>query len=240
VALAPPWSEMKETIYTIPINEAFDRFDGCPMCVLNNDLERSSLDYIMGAAMMEPDIRIKTNEQGFCHRHLQKMLVEKNKLSLALMIESHLPELGSSLFLRAGKVAGKDTELKKAREAARRAELGCYVCTRVSEFMAHYYNNVIYLWRKEPGFRDRFNSQPFFCLPHYSDLLAHSERGLPRKEQAEFISGLSAVCQSYLVTVNSDISEFCRSFDYRNAGKVLTESAQTAVERATAFLTGTK
>ena len=59
---------MNETIYTIPINEAFDACAadpscGCPFCRLYNMLETNEIDIILGAAMMEPDIRKKTNEQ---------------------------------------------------------------------------------------------------------------------------------------------------------------------------------
>jgi hypothetical protein len=229
---------MKETIYTIPINEAFDKYDGCPVCRLYKDLEKASLDYIMGAAMMEPDVRVSTNRQGFCHTHLQKMLAEKNKLSLSLMLESHLPELDSALFSREVRVNAKDQELKKIRETAKNVESGCFVCDRVDVFMGHYYGNIFYLWRKELDFRDKFLRQPFFCVPHYSDLLARSEQGLPKKEQPEFINALSGICRAYLKTLNADISEFCKSFDYRFAGKGISEGAQNSAERASAFLTG--
>jgi len=229
---------MKETIYTIPINEAFDLYEGCPLCVLYNKLEYGSLEYTMGASMMEPDVRVKTNEQGFCHRHLQKMLAEKNKLSLALMIESHLPELSASLFSRAIHPAGKAPELKKIREAAKKAADGCYICSRISLFMGHYYKNIFYLWRKEPDFREKFRRQLFYCIPHYAALLDFAEHSLPKKQQAEFAAELTDVCKVYLTSLSGDISEFCKSFDYRNAGRELGRNAQTAADRAAAFLTG--
>lgn len=56
---------MAEQLYTIPINEAFDVKEGCPLCRLRHQLEEQSLSYIMGAAMMEPDVRIVTNQLGF-------------------------------------------------------------------------------------------------------------------------------------------------------------------------------
>ena len=40
--------------------------------------------------MMEPDIRMETNREGFCFSHFQRMLKAKNRLSLALMLESRL------------------------------------------------------------------------------------------------------------------------------------------------------
>ena len=229
---------MKETIYTIPINEAFDKFDGCPVCRLYGGLERSTLEYILGAAMMEPDVRISTNAQGFCNRHMHKMLAVNSRLQLALIIESHLPELNQALYRQAGRVSGKESGLKKARDAANASAQACYVCNRITGFMEHYLGNILYLWKKETGFRDKFDKQPYICLPHYAALLEASGRRLPRGEQAAFVSGMAAVCQRYLTALNEDISAFCKSFDYRNAGAGVSEGAQSAVERATAFLTG--
>ena len=60
-----------EQIYTIPVNEAFEAVTGgdnctCPFCLMYNRLEDNELDLILGASMMEPDVRLKTNELGFC------------------------------------------------------------------------------------------------------------------------------------------------------------------------------
>ena len=57
-----------EKIYTIPVNEAFDRSAtdkacGCPFCALYNMLEQNELDAVLGASMMEPDVRIETNKK---------------------------------------------------------------------------------------------------------------------------------------------------------------------------------
>ena len=77
-----------EQIYTIPINEAFDALTAegapceCPVCRLEGRLEENELDLILGASMMEPDIRIKTNAEGFCRDHYKKMLGMKNRLGL--------------------------------------------------------------------------------------------------------------------------------------------------------------
>ena len=57
-----------EQLYTIPVNEAFekgaeDETRGCPFCRLYRKLELGELDLILGASMMEPDVRKKTNEK---------------------------------------------------------------------------------------------------------------------------------------------------------------------------------
>ena len=87
-----------EQIYTIPVNEAFDAVGekhelGCPFCVLYKKLQGDELDIILGASMMEPDIRKVTNELGFCHNHYSMMQRRKRMLGIGLMLESHLDEV---------------------------------------------------------------------------------------------------------------------------------------------------
>ena len=86
---------MLDSIYTIPIKDVFEPKDGCPICRLRDTLETRCIEYILGAAMMEPDIRIMTNEQGFCRKHFNMMFKNKNKLSLALILESHLDTIST-------------------------------------------------------------------------------------------------------------------------------------------------
>lgn len=82
---------MKETIYTIPISEAFETSQGCPVCDLRSRQESRWLDYVTGGAMMEPDVREETNRLGFCRRHFGLMLELPNtRLPVALMISTRL------------------------------------------------------------------------------------------------------------------------------------------------------
>jgi len=81
---------MKENICSIPINDVFLPKDGCPMCRMRDMLEQRKAEYITGSAMMEPNVRIKTNEQGFCYRHFAMMVKLGKRLSNALILESHL------------------------------------------------------------------------------------------------------------------------------------------------------
>lgn len=56
---------MRYDITNIPVGEIFEEKDGCPICRLRNKLEQRAVEYITGAAMMEPDIRMETNRLGF-------------------------------------------------------------------------------------------------------------------------------------------------------------------------------
>ena len=100
---------MRESILTIPISEILEPKEGCPICRMRDMLEQRTVEYIMGAAMMEPDVRQKTNELGFCHRHYGMMFTRKNRLGLGLILESHFEKVrGQEMLKRALKKLKQD------------------------------------------------------------------------------------------------------------------------------------
>lgn len=234
---------MAEKIYTIPINEAFDEYDGCPMCRLRATLDEQAVTYVMGAAMMEPDVRIRTNKLGFCRRHFDAMMAQKNRLSLALILESHLDvvasqfpggeEQSSSMLGKVKKFNGDAGLEPIAAQAA-----SCFVCARVAEFESQYRSNVIHLWKRDQSFREKLRKQPFFCLEHYVQLLTEAQAALSEDAFLTFRKELTSVMTDYLNQLRADNSSFCKSFDHENAHKPLTEAQKTSVERAVSFLAG--
>lgn len=56
---------MEPSLYTIPVQEIFEPMEGCPFCRLHSMLEDRCVDYILGAAMMEPSIRRKPTAWAF-------------------------------------------------------------------------------------------------------------------------------------------------------------------------------
>ena len=88
---------MKEKIYTIPINEAFDEGGECPLCNLHQKLEKDTLDFVLGPSYMEEDMREKTNKTGFCKHHYDKMFKAQNRLGVALMVSTHLKKINNDL-----------------------------------------------------------------------------------------------------------------------------------------------
>ena len=49
--------KMKEKIYTIPVNDAFDKDCECPLCAMYQELENNAVEYTMGPSYMEDNIR---------------------------------------------------------------------------------------------------------------------------------------------------------------------------------------
>ena len=226
---------MKETIYTIPISEAFDKKSGCPLCTLYGDLERASLEYITGAAMMEPAVRIETNKLGFCAGHFHDMLKLQNRLSVGLVLESHLEEIHKLCFQEPGLFGGGSPE--RAAATTSEAAKSCFVCSRIETFMGHYYRNILYMWKTSLDFRHLFAAQPVYCLPHLSCMLEYAKRELSKKEARDFTSSSLAVSRAYLTSLREELSAFNKSFDYRSADTPLTENQKHSIENSIGFLT---
>ena len=225
-----------EQIYTIPVNEAFEasaanKSCGCALCSLYKKLEADELDLILGASMMEPDVRIKTNEQGFCRLHYDLMFTRKNRLGMALTLESHLDDLTKEI---------KDTGLgggmgNKPIKRIGALESTCYTCKRIEFNFKHMVETVVILWNDDPDFDAKLKAQPYICLPHYRMILECGQRRLGKKKQQEFAKICSQVVESYMAELKDDVSWFCKKFDYRYNEEPWYNS-KDAVERAMKFL----
>ncbi|MBE6631219.1 MAG: hypothetical protein E7623_00805 [Ruminococcaceae bacterium] len=234
---------MIEKIYTIPVNEAFDECIerpeyGCPFCRLISKTEANEISAALGAAMMEPDTRIKMNEQGFCGRHLSQMLEGGNKLSLALILESHMAEVYKELEKDKGLGAllhgGAGNGSLKALE---RREDSCYVCGRINFTFNKFLSNSVLLWETEREFREKLKAQPYICLTHYKQLLEIGQRELKKKSFSDFYADLSKPVLSYFEALREDVTFFTKKFDYRYADEPW-GTAKDSVERAVKFLKG--
>lgn len=227
---------MKETIYTIPVSEAFGEKKGCPMCSLYDMLESREIEAITGAAMMEPDVRIETNRLGFCRDHLHQMFGAKNRLSLALVLETHLKE---TLGLLDPDKLPKRGALEAAGERLMKVDSTCYVCGRIEGHLGKITQVILHLWRTEPDFRRLFLEQPGFCLPHFGRLLQAAGKELPKKERPAFLEDALTVQRRYMGELIGDVEWFCKKFDYRYE-KEDWKNSKDAVERAVGMLTSRK
>jgi len=222
---------MKESIYTIPINESFEELCGCPFCRLESKMELDSIDILLGAAMMDPDVRIKTNEQGFCGRHAASLLQEQKRLPLSLILESHLIAIQKLID------AAEQNPLKGLDPLVTVKE-DCYLCAKVDAYMQHIYSGVAYMYETEPAFVELYKKQPYFCLRHLTGFLQTAKRKLGKKAFIVLAAESLLPTKKALAKSKSDISAFCKSFDYRAAGQPLSEDAQTSIEKTLPLLYG--
>ena len=226
---------MRDDITSIPVSEVFEPRDGCPICRMRDMLEARVVEYITGAAMMEPDVRIETNEQGFCYTHYQMMLGRRNRLGVALMLESHLDEMEKKVFAGAP-LLGKSS--KKQAKSAGQAASTCFICRQVDWAMERMLATVCRLWENERDFRRLFEEQPALCLPHFSQLVETAEARMNKKYAPDFAKAASALCRNYLTELRGDVSHFCKMFDYRNNGEDADwGNSKDSIERAVWWLT---
>ena len=196
---------MKEQIYTIPINEAFDEICECPLCIIERQLEKEAVEYELGPAMMEPDHREESNEKGYCRRHLEMMLESPNKLSLALILDTHLQEVRKKT---SGLSAEKKGLFKKEKPTIAETVDSCMVCQKLKKTVERYCAVLADMWKDEPEFRKKFDESKGFCLPHFEMLLKYGN--------TEFLKALIEKEEKELARINEDIHKFTLKFDYRN------------------------
>ena len=228
-----------EQIYTIPINEAFERGmeDGtcdCPICKLFDKLEKKEIEFSLGPSMMEPSTRIITNEKGFCQEHFKMMMEKNNSLSLALILESHLMTLKDKMdgSLLTNLFGGKSRNHMKA---AKGVSGTCFVCERLEPHYNRMIENTVLLYAFDPGFRRKLKGQKYFCLPHYQMLVEQGKKSLDKRKYGDFFDDISEVQNKYFDKLIKDVSWYCKKFDYRYDSEPWYDS-KDAVERAVRFL----
>lgn len=211
---------MKETIYTIPLNEAYDEPCECPLCVIESRLEKEAIEYALGAAMMEPDYRIESNEKGYCNKHFSMLNAQSNKLSLALVLDTHLEEIRKELEKVSKSVSTKGGLFKKKANSEKllefldKEENSCIVCDKIEHTMSRYINILLDMWKDEPEFRKKFENSKGMCLPHYKRVVKAAEKKL--SNSAEFVDLLTQKQLAELERIQEDIHKFTLKFDYRN------------------------
>lgn len=201
---------MKEHIYTIPLGEALQAGEPCFLCKIERDLEERALDYFMGAAVMEPDVRLVTNALGFCRQHHAAMYQMPRKLPLALAMQSRLAEIQKALH-------------KHKKPPVPKPAYGCAVCSRVEGQMENCLENCVWLLRTDEDFLRKYLASPGVCVHHFYTITAQLRRG-----EGELYKTLQQHLAGQLAQLEADVARFCRMFDYKSedtewqeAGEVL-------------------
>lgn len=220
---------MKEQIYTIPVNEAYDIDCECPLCYLESTLEKEAVEYALGAAMMEPDYRVESNKKGYCNHHFRQMFHIPNKLSLALVLDTHLEEVRKALSTHqkeASRLSAEKTGFFKKNGvsdfcsalsySAEHVVHDCMVCEKVNKTMQRYGDVLLYMWANDAAFKIKFEQSKGVCLPHFKMLAELCPKSLSNKQATQFITELYQKEISALERIQEDIHRFTLKFDYRN------------------------
>lgn len=230
---------MKEKLYTIPVNEAFEADCECPVCAMHKKLETNAIEFTMGPSYMEDDVREATSRLGFCEKHLEQLYKNQNRLGLALIIKTHmekvLKEVGKhngsqvrlappSLFRKKGEDSGLVSYLNELTGK-------CYVCDKIEGTFERYIATIFHLYHVEEDFRKKFKSCKGFCTNHYKVLYAAASGYLSKGELEDFIKELDRLYAENMKRVIDDLEWFINKFDYRYANEPW-KNAKDALPRA--------
>ena len=217
---------MKEKIYTIPVNEAYEQNCECPLCFLERKLEEEAVEYALGAAMMEPDYRLVSNEKGYCNKHYSMLFQRPNKLSLALVLDTHLEEIRKkfSAFgndinkLEKGTFFKKPSRenLDKLVEKNRAMTCNCVICEKTKQTTERYIEVFFWLWKNDEEFKEKLKNSKGLCIPHFTTLCEKAFSNLSHADASDFVKLIYNKQLSELDRIQEDIHRFTLKFDYRN------------------------
>jgi len=221
---------MKETLYTIPLMDAFNEGEECAFCAIERKLEQDALDYILGSASayMQVDIREVTDKIGFCRKHFKEMFQYGNALGNAIMLSSYYDRVNTQLGKKMNSPLSKKTKLfkRKTENEGEDSELSisawirdreeeCQICGRFKETYARYLDTFFLMLKDEDFYKLVMNSKGF-CLHHYADIMDGIDRRLSGRLKEDAIKDINKVMKDNMDRVEGDLKWFIEKFDYRN------------------------
>ncbi len=238
---------MKYQIDTIPVWETLEYQGPCMLCTLQAKTEAGEIERVLGASVMEPDVRVRTNESGICNKHQQMMFATQNRLGHALLMDTHAMEVVGKLNkikdqARRMKDSGREPfAARSTRDSAadklRELTSHCVVCENLASHMQRYLYTAVYLWKNDPKFKLQFTQSKGLCIPHAADLLDAAESQLNAKDRKEFTELCLSLVTDHLAEDEKDLLWFTQKFDYRNQDKPWGNS-KNATERTVNRLRG--
>lgn len=211
---------MVESIYTIPLTDAMDEDTPCMFCYLEEKLESEQIEYALGAAMMEPDFRMLSNEKGYCNHHAKMMVNAQKALPLALVNDTRCDEVLKKLkSLDTGKKGGIFKKGKSFYEdfcaVSESLASTCLICERIEKTMEKFSNTFWYLYGKEPDFREKFLSGRGVCVRHMHSL-TKALAGVSGGKRDAFAKELYDLQLKVMEHEKEQVHGFTRQFDYRS------------------------
>lgn len=220
---------MKETLYTIPLNDAVNANDECPFCFIEREVEQDLLDFALGSgsSYMESDVREATDKAGFCRAHFKKMFDYGNTLGNGWILKTHYKRMNAEMCeqfrkFTPAKSSFKDMFKKHTEKVnpigiwVEEKERSCYICNRFADTYDRYMDTFFYMYKKDEDFKKRILSGKGFCLHHFGDLCEYSESRLSDREKKEFYPAMFELMERNMERLSEDVSWLVEKFDYRN------------------------
>lgn len=213
---------MKEKLYTIPVNDAFNEDCECPVCAMHETLRKNAVSFTLGPSYMEDDVRMVTNKVGFCPKHVQELYKEQNRLGIALMLLTHMDEVLYQVKEKSKKGREKGSGLFKKEKGGPLSEYlekvnsSCFVCDKIEETFKYYIMTIFHEYVHNKDFAGKLRKSKGFCMEHYKLLYDEAVNYLSGKDLSEFTDDLNKVFIENLKRVRDDLEWYTDKFDYRN------------------------
>lgn len=227
---------MKYELETIPVWDSFKADSECALCLLYKKAEEDYLKFFLGNSVMVPEMRVEVNKTGFCPDHFQKLLQKRSPHYLGLMTHTHAVEYGETLNKQLQKLeklaaAGaakaalpvKNKKLNQETEALieliKENTEKCMICTRIENTMKRYAFTIVYMWKKDPEFRECYKSSKGFCLQHLNLILEMAMEFFNGKAMSEFLLETLEVQKRNMNRLEEEILYFTQKFSQENDDK---------------------
>lgn len=220
---------MKETLYTIPLTDAFCAHDECPFCFVERNVEQDLLDLVLGSgsSYMESDMRDMTDRAGFCRNHFKKMFDYGNTLGNGWILKTHFvqiqKEFDQQVKMFSPAKAGFMNKMKKGEFAGNSMSQwvdekngSCYICGEFEKTYLRYLDTFFFMYKKDDAMKEMMKKSNGFCLTHFGDICRRADLELNDKQKAEFYPLLFGLMKDNLARLGEDVAWLVEKFDYRN------------------------
>lgn len=214
---------MKEKLYAIPVNDAFNADCECSVCAMFHTLEQNAIEYTMGPSYMEDDVRMQTDEKGFCQKHMNMIFTSGNKLGISLILKTHFDKVlrdTESLAVASSEkkgLFGKPSGTIPMLDYLNKVNNSCFVCDRINQVFNRYIDTIFYLWKTDSTFKDKYSASKGFCNEHFALLIQMAQEKLKGTDLEEFLAITKQLYLTNMERVRDDLAWFVDKFDYRNA-----------------------
>jgi len=228
---------MKEMLYSIPVNDAFNVECECPICAMRKVLEDNAVRYTMGPSYMEDDTRAMTDAMGFCQKHVKDVYNLENRLGMSLVLKTNFDKVIRDVKemsvkpIKPKSLFKKETEKIPIVEYIENLDNTCFVCNRIDNVFDRYIDTIFFLWKSDDKFKKTFDSGNGFCTTHYATLIKASPDKLKGDDLTLFIDTLNKLYIANMERVRDDLEWFINKNDYKYANEPW-NNAKDAIPRA--------
>ncbi|OQY40473.1 MAG: hypothetical protein B6229_01595 [Spirochaetaceae bacterium 4572_7] len=110
-------------------------------------------------------------------------------------------------------------ECNSLKELIESKDSECMICDRINNTMKRYIFTTVYLWKKNPEFKEFFMKSKGFCLPHTTLITDMASEILSGVELGEFVQDIIELEKKNLIRLEEEILYFTQKFSQENDDK---------------------